>query len=431
MSSPARSSFCQAFQSACTLRQVRLTVSLPTAPPNSAAKARRTRHYTRTSNDDLIDIATTAGPTGPVNIWINGVQITTNEAVRNLVTKNRMTWGDAGDHSAPGPNISRSEAFFTVNLTSGQEAALYSNKASFTGSLTTTYQGPGDVVGGETSYSSGLTNYENLQLIWLSQCFSLRKCYAGYEGPGLNVCQGSGPCKDIGWVNNLIDTLTMSNFCGPVSGLSNCAVQIWYNEALAQASTVNGVGTRIDAIAVSSSNRPTIAWSGCQTTAIAVCIVTSTTNYFTTSGITVKSGYTMSAVAQRTGNFTSNAAIYASGSTSTTYIGWGTSANTCIGNAHSGGATMTVPCTDGLIHSITVDAVTSPSASVTAYVDGTAGTPSTAAVAYSGTGLGVGATGTGLDGCTCQISELLVFADAHNTSFGSALGSAGVANSAR
>src|SRR5207247_10264783 len=33
----------QASQSAFTLRQTRLTVSLPTAPPNSAFKARRTR----------------------------------------------------------------------------------------------------------------------------------------------------------------------------------------------------------------------------------------------------------------------------------------------------------------------------------------------------------------------------------------------------
>jgi hypothetical protein len=135
----------------------------------------------------------------------------------------------------------------------------------------------------------------------------------------------------------------------------------------------------------------------------------------------------MSAVAQRTGNFTSNAAIYASGSTSTTYIGWGTSANTCIGSAHSGAATVTVPCTDGLIHSITIDAATSPSASVTAYADGTAGTPSPGTVAYSGSGLGLGATGAGLDGCTCQISELLIFADAHNASFATALGSSGVA----
>jgi hypothetical protein len=33
----------QASQSLFTLRHVRLTVSLPTAPPNSAASARRTR----------------------------------------------------------------------------------------------------------------------------------------------------------------------------------------------------------------------------------------------------------------------------------------------------------------------------------------------------------------------------------------------------
>jgi len=33
----------QASQSVCTLRHTRLTVSLPTAPPNSAASARRTR----------------------------------------------------------------------------------------------------------------------------------------------------------------------------------------------------------------------------------------------------------------------------------------------------------------------------------------------------------------------------------------------------
>ena len=38
ISSPARSRFCHASQSACTLCQARLTVSLPTAPPNSAAE---------------------------------------------------------------------------------------------------------------------------------------------------------------------------------------------------------------------------------------------------------------------------------------------------------------------------------------------------------------------------------------------------------
>src|SRR4030081_2277127 len=43
MSSFDRSRFCQASQSVCTLCQARLTMSLPMAPPNSAASARRTR----------------------------------------------------------------------------------------------------------------------------------------------------------------------------------------------------------------------------------------------------------------------------------------------------------------------------------------------------------------------------------------------------
>src|SRR4051812_19009944 len=41
--SSARERWFQACQSVCTLRQTRLTVSLPTAPPNRAASARRTR----------------------------------------------------------------------------------------------------------------------------------------------------------------------------------------------------------------------------------------------------------------------------------------------------------------------------------------------------------------------------------------------------
>jgi hypothetical protein len=43
MSSPASERFCHASQSARSFCQTRLTVSLPTAPPNSAANARRTR----------------------------------------------------------------------------------------------------------------------------------------------------------------------------------------------------------------------------------------------------------------------------------------------------------------------------------------------------------------------------------------------------
>jgi hypothetical protein len=387
-------------------------------------------NYTRTANDDFIDIATTAGGTGPNNIWMNGVQTTTNENVADaLVTKARMTWGDSGDHSTPGPNIARSEAFFTVNLTSGQAASLYSNETSFASALTTTYQGPGDLVGGELSYTNGVTQYKNMQLQWLSQCFSLRKCYAGYEGAALNVCQGQGAvtCEDIGWVNNTLDTATMSAFCGPVSGLNNCAVQIWYNQALNQANTTNGVGTGIDATAVATSDRPTIVWSGCGTTAITVCLSTSSTDYFTTAGITVTGGYTMSAVAQRTSGATSLSAILSSISTPETFIGFAASANSCTGSAHSGGAFVTVACNDNVIHSITVDAATSPSADVTIYADGTAGTPSTSAVGYSSSGLGVGATGAGLDPCTCQLSEILVFADAHNAGFNPVLGSSGVA----
>jgi hypothetical protein len=262
---------------------------------------------------------------------------------------------------------------------------------------------------------------------WLSQCFSLRKCYAAYEGPALNVCQGSGSCEDIGWVNNAIDTATMSAFCGAVSGLNNCAVQIWYNQALAQAATTNGVGAGIDATAVSSANRPAILWSGCGTTAITVCIQTSSTNYFTTSGITVDGAYAMSAVASRTGNLTSLSAILSSVSTPETFIGFAAAANTCTGSATASGGASTVACMDNVVHSITVDAHTSPSASTIAYVDGVAGAANTSAIGYSGSGLGVGATGAGLDPCACQLSEVLVYADSTNTSFNTALGAAGVA----
>jgi hypothetical protein len=178
-------------------------------------------NYTRTANDDVIDIATTAGGTGPINIWMNGVQITMNESVpTSLNTQHRMVWGTSGDDSTPGPSIGRTETAYTSTLSSGQVAALYSNETTFTAGLTTTYNGPGNVIGGETSYSTGITNHETLQLQWLSQAFSLRKAYAGYEGQALNACQGQGAvtCEDIGWVNNTIDTATLSAFCGPVSG---------------------------------------------------------------------------------------------------------------------------------------------------------------------------------------------------------------------
>ena len=117
----------------------------------------------------------------------------------------------------------------------------------------------------------------------------------------------------------------MSAFCGPVSGLNDCAVQIWYNQALNQNSLANNQNTALDAIAATTSKRPTIVWSGCQTTAITVCIATSPTNYFTTNGIGVSTGgYTISAVAQRVGTITTSA-IYSSttGTGPETSLGFG------------------------------------------------------------------------------------------------------------
>jgi hypothetical protein len=393
-------------------------------------------NYTRTANDDVIDIATSAGSLGPVNIWMNNVQITTAEAVPHaLATQYRMTWGTSGDASTPGPSIGRTETFYALTLSSGQVAALYSNETAFDAGLTTAYQGPGDLIGGETSYSIGLTDQEVKQMHWLSQCFSLRKCYAAYEGPALNVCQGSGSCEDIGWVNNAIDTATMSAFCGPVSGLNNCAVQIWYNEALNMVnSTGNGVGAGVDATAASSSNRPAVLWSGCGTSTITVCIQTSATNYFTTNipntgAGTGSGGYSLSAVAQRTGGTSALSAIFSSVSPPTTFIGFAAAVNTCAGSVSTGGSGATATCADNAVHSITVDGVTSPSKSIKVYVDGTAGTGVTGLTPALGeTGLGVGATGAGLDPCTCQLSEALFFVDGYNTAFNAGLGATGVAN---
>jgi hypothetical protein len=139
-------------------------------------------------------VAPTSG-TSPWGLYINNSSTNLCAAGCNvldaLVTKSRMTWGDSGDHSTPGPAIGRSEAFYTLVLSSGQIASLYSSETTFVGSLTTGYVGPGDnaIVGNETSYSTGLTSNKVLQLQWLSQAFSLRKAYAGYEGPALNACQ--------------------------------------------------------------------------------------------------------------------------------------------------------------------------------------------------------------------------------------------------
>jgi hypothetical protein len=393
-------------------------------------------NYTRTSNDDYIDIAA-APVTGasPWNIWINNVLDFPNDTISGqiaLVTQERMSWGASGDHSDMGPNISRSETFYNVTLTGAQELALYNNETAFAGALTLGYRGPGDVVGGENSYSPGVTGGNVQQLMWLSQCFSLRKCYASYEGPSLNVCQGSGACEDIGWVNNIIDTATMSAYCGPVSGLNNCAVQKWYNEAFSQTFNINGVNASIDATAVSSAHRPIILWSGCGTTAITVCVQTTSANYFSSLGsaISVDSGYSMSAVAQRTGGVTSLSAILSSAATATTFIGFAASANTCAGSANTGGGgtASTVACNDNAVHAIAVDAQTSPSASIIIYADGTAGSTSTATPAYSATGSGLGATSSGVDPCACQLSEVMIFADRSNSSFSTGLGPTGVAN---
>jgi hypothetical protein len=98
-----------------------------------------------------------------------------------LVTQHRMSWGATGDHTVQGPAINRSEAFFTVNLTPTHVTNLYNNETSFIASLSTGYTGPGDVFA-ETSYSPSVAWGRVLQLQWLSQCFSLRKCYAGDEG---------------------------------------------------------------------------------------------------------------------------------------------------------------------------------------------------------------------------------------------------------
>ena len=122
---------------------------------------------------------------------------------------------------------------------------------------------------------------------YLAAAYTLRKPYAGYMGPLLNACQGQGPnspCEDIGLSGNDIDTTTLSAFCGPVSGLNNCTVQKWYNSALNQNVTVAGGNSALDFTAVSTSARPTIAFSGCGTSKITVCIVTSPTHYFTGGG---------------------------------------------------------------------------------------------------------------------------------------------------
>jgi hypothetical protein len=385
---------------------------------------------------DVVQVNTTPGGTGPATTYANGAQTSVQTIATNLTTQNRMSFGTTGDHTSNGPAMLWSLAFFNTDFGANSATAisLMANETAFHGTLSTGYTGPGDLFI-ENSTTAGLTTGHIDQMQWLAVGLSLRKAYAGYEGPALNVCKGqtvtgAGNCEDIGWVNDTIDTATMSAFCGPVSGLNNCAVQIWYNQALNQNSLLNSHNTALDATAATTAKRPTIVWSGCQTTAITVCIATSPTNYFTTNGIGVSSGgYTISVVAQRIGSITTSA-IYSSatGTGPETILGFGGTSGTCFGAAHNGGGGPSLTgCSENVIHSLILDAATSPSASVILYMDGTASTAVTATVGYSTSGLGVGATGAGLDPCTCQLSEVLVYGDTHSAVFGPALGSANVA----
>jgi hypothetical protein len=392
--------------------------------------------FTSTSDGDLIQVLATAGGKGPNNAWANNARIATDVTVPHaLVTQGRMAWGATGDRRFNGPAINRSEAFYTSNLNSNQAAALYANEAAFQATLTRGYQGPGDLFA-EYSTTPNVPNGRIGQMQYLAAAYTLRKPYAGYMGPLLNACKGQGPraaCKDIGLSGNDIDTTTLSAFCGPVSGLDNCTVQKWYNSALNQNVTVTGGNPALDFTAVSPSARPTIAFSGCGTSKITVCIVTGPTRYFTGGGAislyTGTNGYTLSAVAQRTGSFTTPSGIItsATGTGPETFLGFGNTADTCSGAMHNGGGgpTLSTGCADYTIHSMTLDGATTPS--IVLYSDGNASTPSTTTLGFSAVGMGIGATSTGAASCTCQISEVLMFADRANTSFTTALGAANVA----
>ena len=108
-------------------------------------------------------------------------------------------------------------------------------------------------------------------------------------------------------------------------------------------------------------------------------------------------------------------------------MGFGNTANTCLGAMHNGGGgpTLSTGCADNTIHSMTLDGATTPS--IVLYSDGNASTPTTTRLGFSAVGMGIGATSTGADSCTCQISEVLMFGDRANNSFATALGAANVA----
>ena len=281
-----------------------------------------------------------------------------------------------------------------------------------------------------------VTNGRIGQMQYLAAAYTLRKPYAGYMGPLLNACQGQGansPCEDIGLSGNDIDTTTLSAFCGPVSGLNNCTVQKWYNSALNQNVTVAGGNSALDFTAVSTSARPTIAFSGCGTSKITVCIVTSSTHYFTGGGAislyTGINGYTLSAVARRTGSFTSPAASLPRPPARVLRPSWASATPPILATAR---CTMTAAARPyrpaasyKTIHSMTLDGATTPS--IVLYSDGNASTPTTTTLGFSAVGMGIGATSTGAASCTCQISEVLMFGDRADTSFATALGAANVA----
>jgi hypothetical protein len=180
-------------------------------------------------------------------------------------------------------------------------------------------------------------------------------------------------------------------------------------------------------------NGRAIAFSGCGTSNITVCIVTSSTHYFTggeaISLYTGTNGYTLSAVARRTGSFNSTSGIItsATGTGPETFLGFGNAPNTCLGAMHNGGGgpTLSTGCVYNAVHSMTLDGAMTPS--IVLYSDGNASTPTTTKLGFSAVGMGIGATSTGADSCTCQISEVLMFGDRADTSFATALGAANVA----
>ena len=403
------------------------------------------------ANLDNYMVATYHGSsTKAENIWENGTQVLTNNTSIGtpLATQARMTWGSSGNHTNPGPSMAYTQTFYASELSSGQVAAINANEAALLSALTTPYQGPLDLFM-VASTNSVPANGKADQFSFVQLCLSLTKCYAGYEGPALYVCKGqtvtgAGNCEDIGWVNNIIDTATMSAFCGPVSGLNNCAVSTWYNQGINNAPTTNAApNTLFDAVAASVTERPLILWTGCQTTNVSVCISTNSTHWFALSspatgiGNAASGGLAYSAVATRTGGNTSSSMIYSSatGTGPGNFIGFNNAVNALaasqrsnanIGIILSNTGSSTTCCTDGTIHSATLDSNTTPSAIL--YVDGVASTAYTANPPTStSSGIGIGATGAGADSCICQISEVMVMADQHSTAFASALGSTNVA----